>query len=123
MRSSRTTEQRRQAHRRGVDAETRVCRVLESAGWTIRARNWRGGGAELDVVASRGDAVRFVEVKRRSERDATGLESIDSRKQARLIRAARAWLFVEAVATSDMAFAIAIVGDDEIHWIDAAFEA
>ena len=57
---------RRLAVRRGADAEARVAQVLESAGWTVLARNWLAAGAELDLVVARGEALRFVEVKQRS---------------------------------------------------------
>jgi putative endonuclease len=115
--------ERRRAVERGRQAEARVARVLESAGWRIRARNWRGSGAELDLVISRDDQIRFVEVKQRSGRDPSGLQSIDSRKQARLSRAAHAWLALENEGASDLAFVVAIVRDDGIHWFDDAFEA
>jgi Holliday junction resolvase-like predicted endonuclease len=74
-------------------------------------------------VVCRGETLRFVEVKQRSGSDPSGLEAIDLRKQARLVRAARSWLAREQVEYSDIAFTVAIVQDQGIHWIDAAFDA
>jgi putative endonuclease len=114
---------KRLALRRGAEAESRVARILEAAGWTLRARNWTGAGAELDLVVSRAEVLRFVEVKQRSGSDDSGLDSIDHRKQARLIRAARCWMAREDADAADISFTVAIVGDQGIHWIDAAFDA
>ena len=123
MRRPRTAVERRRALRQGSDAESRVEAVLQSAGWTIRARNWQGSGAELDLVVSRSEQIRFVEVKQRAGSDHSASDLVDGRKQQRLVRAARAWLAREQEGTSDMAFTVAIVDDQGIHWIDEAFEA
>ena len=123
MGPSNRTAARREAVLRGAEAEARVGHALEAAGWQVLARNWTGAGAELDLIVSRGDVLRFVEVKQRRGADTSGLESIDSRKQRRLIRGARAWLSREGEGASDVAFLVAIVEDQGIHWIDAAFDA
>ena len=114
---------RRKAYVRGVEVEVRVGQVLEAAGWQIRARNWTGASAEIDLIISRGECLRFVEVKHRSGSDPTGLESVDPQKQRRLIRGARAWMSRAHAEASDIAFLVAVVGDREIQWFDDAFDA
>jgi putative endonuclease len=42
---------------------------LEAAGYAILARNWRGAGGEIDLVARDGETIVFVEVKTRRGRD------------------------------------------------------
>ena len=78
-----------EAMRLGRLAERRVSRYLWCRGWRIAARNWIGGGGELDVVASRWRTLLVVEVRRRiTGREA--LASIDREKFARTMQAAQA---------------------------------
>ena len=113
---------RRDAVRRGIDAETRVANALLVAGWSIRARNWMGAGAEIDIVAIRDQSIRFVEVKQRSGSEQLGLESVDTRKQRRLIRGAEAWMAQSLQDATDIAFLVAVVGTQGITWVDDAFD-
>ena len=72
--------------------ENAVCRYLAQNGYTIRTRNFRIRGGEIDIVASRGEELCFVEVKtRRAGSPYTGDEAVDDRKQQRIIRAAYAY--------------------------------
>jgi len=57
----------------GADAEAAVARLLESQGWLVLARKWRGGNGELDLVVRDGFRLRIVEVKLRQAHDAFGL--------------------------------------------------
>lgn len=73
----------------GAAAERRVERHLRLRGWRICARNWVGGGGELDIVASRWRTLLVVEVRRRSGHDAAAA-SVDAAKLERTMRAAQA---------------------------------
>jgi putative endonuclease len=77
----------------GAWGEAIAARYLTEHGYTIRARNWRAGHGELDIVAERNAEIVFVEVRTRRS-DAFGLpeESLDARKQAKLIETASAYL-------------------------------
>lgn len=76
---------------RGQPAERLAARYLLRRGWRILARNWRGGGGEIDLVAARGGVVAFVEVKARG--DPTALDDpVTSAQRMRLVRAASAFL-------------------------------
>lgn len=79
------------ASTRGAAAEAAVARWLARRGWRIAARNWRGGGGELDLVAVRGDLLAVVEVKARSDAAALA-EPIRAAQAGRLHRAAQAYL-------------------------------
>jgi putative endonuclease len=59
----------------------------------ILARNYRGPGGEIDVIARRGSLLVFCEVKARAT-DRFGLpaEAVNHRKQARIRRLAAAWM-------------------------------
>jgi putative endonuclease len=80
----------------GDAGEARAARHLESAGWTILARNVRVGRDELDLVAvdpGPPSSLVVVEVRRRGRRD-FGLaeETLDHRKRRALRRAVGALL-------------------------------
>ena len=73
--------------------EDLACRHLEDMGHTILARNWRSGHLEIDIVSLAKDGIHFVEVKtRRKSIQAPPQENVDHRKQARITKAALAFL-------------------------------
>jgi putative endonuclease len=77
----------------GQRAEALARRYLEAAGMRVIEANKRTAGGELDLVAWDNEALVFVEVKARSNaRFGRPEEAVDQRKQARLIKAAGAYL-------------------------------
>lgn len=80
----------------GRRAEALVADRLRREGYTILARNWRNLLGELDIVAERDGEIVFVEVRARSGPPETAralaLESVNTRKQARLLGLAEAYL-------------------------------
>lgn len=77
----------------GEAGEGIAAAYLEAKGYRILAQNDRPDRGELDIVAMDGETVVFVEVRtRRTVAFGTPLESVDRRKQLRLIRLARAYL-------------------------------
>ena len=81
------------ARRRGLEAEAAVADALQQDGWQVLARNWRGGGGELDLVVARSERVRFVEVKARTASDRV---PVGPRQVQRLHSAAEAWMATQA---------------------------
>ena len=78
---------------RGRAAEDAACVDLRRRGYRIVARNLRLAGAEIDIVAREGGTTVFVEVRSRSSRERGGPpETIGRGKQARIARAAAAYL-------------------------------
>lgn len=79
--------------RLGREAEDVAARHLESQGWTILGRNVRAGRREVDIIATKGRVLTFVEVKcRRSREYGHPLEAITAAKREEIARVARAWL-------------------------------
>jgi putative endonuclease len=75
----------------GRSGERAAERFLVRRGWTILARNWRGGGGELDMVACRRGIVAVCEVKTRA--DAAALdEPLTAAQRTRIARASAAFL-------------------------------
>jgi Holliday junction resolvase-like predicted endonuclease len=63
--------------------------MLLLRGWRICARNWIGGGGELDIVASRWRTLLIVEVRQRVT-GAAAVASVDRAKLDRTLAAAQA---------------------------------
>lgn len=76
----------------GRNGEQLAARFLETAGYRIIARNWRGSRGELDIVADHHGTTVIVEVKTRSTR-AFGhpFEAVTPRKLRALRRLAGEW--------------------------------
>ena len=83
---------RRDSYRAGLDAEKAVGAFLRSEEWVVLEHRWRGAGAEVDLIAVKGGLLRFIEVKLRAKNDPVGLETVDSRKLARISRAAEVYM-------------------------------
>lgn len=89
---ARSTRDRQDARAHGAQAEEAVAAWLVARGHAVVARNWRGGGGELDVVSVLGRRLYFVEVRAWSTDAVDPLEGVDGRKQWRLKKAGEAWL-------------------------------
>lgn len=77
----------------GRDAEQRAEQLLTEGGLRTVARNYRCRGGEIDLVMRDRDCLVFVEVRQRSHSDfGSSLDSVDQRKQQRLLLAARHYL-------------------------------
>lgn len=78
-------------HALGRRGEDLAHRHLQRKGYCIVARNFRArsGAGEIDIIARRGDALVFVEVKTRSSTEfGAPDEAVDAHKQRRIVRAA-----------------------------------
>lgn len=87
------------------------------------ARNWRGGGGELDLVARSGDALRFIEVRAWAEAERDSVHSLTPAKLRRLQRAAEAFLSGYTEPFREACFCLAVVRGDEVRWLDHPFDA
>lgn len=114
---------------RGAEAEERACRYLQQQGLHLVERNYRCQRGEIDLIMRDGASMVFVEVRyRRSARFGSGAESIDRRKQAKLVAAASHYLQAHREAAKRPArFDVVSIAPDgngnEINWIRNAFEA
>ena len=82
--------------RTGQLGEELAAQHLESLGYRIVARNWRGRTGELDIVCEHGDWLVFVEVKTRSSaRFGLPEDAVDARKLRRLRRVATEFMIRE----------------------------
>lgn len=77
----------------GRRAEDEAAAYLRVRGYRVVARNVRCRAGEVDIVAYEGEVLCFVEVRSRSScRYGTPAETVTAGKQARITRAAAAYL-------------------------------
>lgn len=77
----------------GTEGEALAASYLETQGYRIWARNFRSGKGEIDIIASDGNTLVFVEVKTRSTaRFGLPREAVTSFKQSMLRKTAMAYL-------------------------------
>lgn len=79
------------AYRDGLLAETLAALLFRLRGYRVVAQRYRSPVGEIDLVASRGRHLVFVEVKRRKTKDEAAY-SLSTRQQERIARAAQYWL-------------------------------
>jgi putative endonuclease len=85
------SQKKRKAYVLGMRAETAAALWLRLKFYRILARLYRVQGGEVDIIASRGSAIVFVEVKARGSLEAA-MESITPQKRRHIARAAGHWL-------------------------------
>ena len=100
-----TPDARRAARAAGLTAEVLAAAYLRRRGYRILARGYCARGGEIDIVAMKGDAVAFVEVKARPTLD-DALTAVTSQKARRLSSACRRWL-----TENDWAMGLTLRGD------------
>jgi len=77
----------------GNDGENTACLFLESKGYKIIGRNYRGNRKEIDIIAKKDGYIIFAEVKTRSSvAFGTASESVNIKKQRHIISAAKLFL-------------------------------
>lgn len=84
-------KKRQQALAHGLRAETLAALYLRLKGYRILAQRYAVHGGEIDLIARRGEAIVFVEVKARPDLVA-GLTAIDAAKCRRISKAGAHWL-------------------------------
>lgn len=113
----------------GKDAERLAQRHLEQHGLRLLAHNWLCKRGELDLVMLDGDTVVFVEVRYRQHATWGGaLESVDSRKRAKITAAAHYFLqqhsrWASSPCRFDVVAMSAIDSSGHgLNWIQNAFD-
>lgn len=112
--------------RLGNDKETLACEHLQAKGLRLLTRNYRLRSGEIDLIFQDNDMIVFVEVRYRKRRDYGGaLQSINYKKQQRIIRTAQYYLMKHAPYAPARFDVVAIEGGgtDCIQWIPNAFDA
>lgn len=94
----------------GELGEFLACIFLKNQGYRIIGKNFRTRFGEIDIVAEDKKTICFIEVKSRSY-TSYGLpeESVDGRKQEKIVKTALAYITANDITSTDMRFDIVSV--------------
>ena len=118
-----TSEMRKKyAVRKGRLAEWRARLALMFTGHRILASNYRTPVGEIDIIAKRGDAIRFIEVKARDSLEQAA-EAVSARQRTRIQRAAEYFLMQTPVwQRCTIRFDVCLaVGPWRLKWLNDAW--
>lgn len=114
----------------GQRAEDQALELLRHAGLKLLVRNYRCPQGELDLVMGDGEALVIVEVRYRRDRGfGSAAETVTTRKQDKLLRAAQHFLRQDAhYRRRPLRFDVIAVTEDahgaaQTEWIKDAFRA
>jgi len=113
----------------GDHAEDAACNYLQSQGLKLLERNFLCKRGEIDLVMRQADTTVFVEVRyRRNSRYGSGAESVDWRKQEKLLVTAQYYLQQHPKAAKGACRfdVVALTTQNQQHhidWIVDAFQA
>lgn len=106
----------------GIGNERRAASLLEAAGYTIVAANYRCEVGELDLVARRDDLLVFVEVRSRDDGEhGDAAETVRSDKRRRVSRVAAAYLAIEQPEFARARFDVVAITERHVEWIEDAW--
>ncbi len=114
---------------RGDDAENAACDYLRSQGLTLVERNFLCKRGEIDLVMRQANTTVFVEVRyRRNAQYGSAAESVDWRKQEKLLATAEHYLqqHPKAARGACRFDVVALTMQNQQHkidWIMDAFQA
>lgn len=92
---------------------------LIRSGYAIVERNWRMHHYEIDIIATKGARLVFIEVKTRSSADDYNpLDAVDSRKKAKLIAAANQYIISRDLPHEVQYDIITIIGEPHAYQLD-----
>lgn len=110
----------------GDAAENRVAAEAERRGYTIIERNFSVRGGELDLILRSDHTLVIVEVRlRRNQNFGSGADSVDARKQQRIVLATRHFLAANPQwQNTNIRFdVVSLDAGQQIEWIENAFLA
>jgi putative endonuclease len=113
--------------RTGRAFEHKACHYLQQQGLELLAQNYHCPGGEIDLIMRDGEYLVFIEVRyRRHTTYGNGVESIDWRKQQRLIACAGRYLQQQHTTRAVRFDVISFSqnrGKETLEWIKDAFQA
>ena len=108
----------------GDAAEKQACTHLQQAGLRLIEKNFHCRQGEIDLIMQEGEALVFIEVRyRRNNHFGNAAESVNARKQAKLISTAQYYLLKHPkLAHAPCRFDVVSITGHELEWIKNAFQ-
>ena len=112
----------------GREGERLAVEWLRNRGYIIHELNWRTGRYEIDIIASRGGVLHFVEVKTRSVMGWSSPEQAMTPEKCRaLLRAAAAYIALKRLPHDPQFDLIAVDmlpdGSSDVRYIENAIQS
>ena len=117
------------ARQTGQKAEEFACRYLKEQGLLLVERNYCCTRGEIDLIMKDDNTTVFVEVRfRRNTHFGSGAESVDHRKQQKLLTTAAHFLqknpkLAQGICRFDVVSLTEKNGEHKLDWIADAFQA
>lgn len=108
----------------GRIGEDAACVYLKQIGYTILRRNYRASGGEIDIIASKGCRLSFVEVKARKDASyGYPAEAVNFKKQQKIRRTALSFITEQNISYEEISFDVCEVylKAKKINYIQNAF--
>lgn len=108
----------------GTQYEERATEYLIAQNYQILERNYRIRSGEIDIIARDGTVLVFIEVKyRKNDESGNPLEAVDIRKQRKIIKVARYYLYQKKYGDVPCRFDVIGICGSHIEHIKDAFWA
>ena len=108
----------------GTQYEERAAEYLIAQNYQILERNYRIRSGEIDIIARDGTVLVFIEVKyRKNDESGNPLEVVDIRKQRKIIKVARYYLYQKKYGDVPCRFDVVGICGSHIEHIKDAFWA
>ena len=108
----------------GTQYEERAAEYLIAQNYQILVRNYRIRPGEIDIIARDGTVLVFIEVKyRKNDESGNPLEAVDIRKQRKIIKVARYYLYQKKYGDVPCRFDVIGICGSHIEHIKDAFWA
>ena len=105
----------------GKLGEVRAEQYLAKKGYMILARNFVSPGSEIDLIASDGRVIAFVEVKLRTGSYASGREAVTKAKQKRICKGAMYYMMRNGLMNRQARFDVIEIQGECVTHIENAF--
>lgn len=110
----------------GAAKEAKALHFLKKQGLQLLCQNYHCRKGEIDLIMQHENSLVFIEVRyRRSEAFGTALESVDWRKQQKIIMTARHYLQQIGHELPECRFDVVTLHDNDIEpvsWLKNAFQ-
>ena len=111
----------RRNKRLGKRGENRAVRYLKKSGYKILERGYKNPFGEVDIIASKGEVIAFIEVKTRlNENYGAPSEAVDRKRRDKYIQASK-YYFSGRQIDFTVRFDIIEILRDELNHIENAF--